>query len=54
MRTPDIHERVGTLEDEVQALDSRIDSRTRLLWAEVSKLKAIITELKAAQQREEK
>ncbi|NLW81405.1 MAG: hypothetical protein GXY42_06995 [Desulfovibrionales bacterium] len=54
MRTPDIYERVGTLEDELQALDSRIDSRTRLLWAEVQKLQGIIEELKAAQQREEK
>lgn len=53
MNKPDIYERVGTLEDEVQALDSQIDSRTRLLWAEVSKLRAIVEELKAAHQRRE-
>lgn len=46
MRTPDLHERVGTLEDEVQALDSALDSRTRILWAEVSKLKAELAEVK--------
>lgn len=54
MRTPDIHERVGTLEDEVAGLESMIDARTRTLWAEVQKLQGIIEELKAAQQREEK
>lgn len=46
MRTPDIHERVGTLEDEVAGLESMIDARTRTLWAEVQKLQAIIEELK--------
>jgi len=46
MKTPDIYERVGTLEDELQALDSALDSRTRILWAEIQKLQAIIEELK--------
>lgn len=46
-------ERLDRIEDEVQALDSALDSRTRLLWAEVSKLRAELEQLKAAQQREE-
>lgn len=35
----DISERVATLEDEVQAMDSMIDARTRRLWQEVETLK---------------
>ncbi len=50
----DASERLDNLEDEVQALDSTIDARTRALWAEIMKLRAIIEELKAAQQRGEK
>ena len=42
----DLSERVGTLEDEVQALDSRIDSRTRLLWQAIQKIQAELEELK--------
>ncbi|MGE4442536.1 MAG: hypothetical protein AB7D27_13765 [Desulfomicrobium sp.] len=53
MRTPDIYERVQVLEDEVKLQDSTLDARTRLLWAEITKLKSIIEELKAAQQRKE-
>jgi len=47
-------ERLDRIEDEVAGLESMIDSRTRKLWAEIQKLRAIIDEMKAAQQREEK
>lgn len=53
MRTPDIYERVQVLEDETALLDSSLDAKTSLLWAEITKLRAIIEELKA-QQRGEK
>jgi hypothetical protein len=42
MRTPDIYERVQVLEDEVKLQDSALDSRTRILWAEITKLKAAL------------
>ena len=48
MRTPDIYERVQVLEDEVKLQDSALDSRTRLLWAEITKLRAELEQLKAA------
>lgn len=54
MTAPTLPERLDAIEDEVAGLESMIDSRTRTLWAEISKLRAIIEELKAAQQREEK
>lgn len=47
MRTPDLSERVATLEDELQGLDSALDSRTRLLWAEIAKLKTEVMELRS-------
>lgn len=46
MRMPDLSERVTTLEDELQGLDSALDSRTRLLWAEIAKLKTEVMELR--------
>jgi hypothetical protein len=46
MSTADIFERVQVLEDETALLDSSLDARTRILWAEVEKLRAIIEELK--------
>jgi uncharacterized membrane protein len=49
----DLLERMKNLEDEVKLQDSTLDARTRLLWAEITKLKSIIEELKAAQQRKE-
>lgn len=54
MRTPDIHERVGTLEDELAGLESMIDARTRTLWQAIQKIQAELEQFKAAQQREEK
>jgi uncharacterized small protein (DUF1192 family) len=54
MRAPDIYERVQVLEDEVKLQDSALDSRTRILWAEITKLRAELEQLKAAQQRREK
>lgn len=54
MRTPDIHERVQVLEDEVKLQDSALDARTRILWAEITKLRAELGQLKAAQPRKEK
>ncbi len=53
MRTPDLHERVQVLEDEVKLQDSALDARTKTLWTEIMKLRAIIEELKAAQTRKE-
>ncbi|SFK54872.1 hypothetical protein SAMN04488082_1373 [Desulfomicrobium apsheronum] len=50
----DTSERLDNLEDEVRVLDSAIDARTRELWTEITKLRAIIEELKAAQTRREK
>ena len=41
-------ERLDRIEDEVQALDSALDSRTRLLWAEITKIRAELEQLKAA------
>jgi len=42
----DLSERVGTLEDEAQAMDSALDARTRRLWAEIVKLQAEVKELR--------
>lgn len=49
----DLLERVRNLEDETALLDSSLDAKTALLWAEITKLRAIIEELKTAQQRKE-
>lgn len=49
----DLLERVQVLEDETALLDSSLDAKTALLWAEVSKLRAELEQLKA-QQRGEK
>ncbi len=46
MRTPDIHERIATAEDEIKGLESMIDARTRKLWAEIQKLQAEVLELR--------
>jgi len=42
----DIHERMVRIEDEVQALDSQLDARTRKLWGEIQKLQTEIKELR--------
>ena len=42
----DLLERVQNLEDEVQAMDSMIDARTRKLWGEIVKLQAEVKELR--------
>lgn len=52
MSKPDIYERVGVLEDEVKLQDSTLDAKTALLWAEVSKLRAELEQLKAQTRRE--
>ena len=52
MRTPGIYERVQVLEDETALLDSSLDAKTALLWAEITKLRSELEQLKAAQQRE--
>ena len=49
MRTPDIYERVQVLEDEVKLQDSTLDARTRILWAEITKLRSELEQLKAHQ-----
>lgn len=50
----DIYERVQNLEDETALLDSSLDAKTALLWAEITKLRAEVEQLKAAQQRKGK
>ena len=45
MNRPDLQERVQTLEDEVAALESMLDARTRTLWREVEKLQAGVKDL---------
>jgi hypothetical protein len=52
MSKPDIYERVLVLEDEVKLQDSTLDARTRILWAEITKLRAELEQLKAQQRRE--
>lgn len=48
-------ERLERIEDEVRLQDSTLDARTRLLWAEITKLRAEVEQLKAgAVQRREK
>ena len=47
MRTPDIHERVGTLEDEVAGLESMLDARTRTLWQAIQKIQAEVEAYRA-------
>jgi hypothetical protein len=39
-------ERLTVLEDEVAVMDSRVDSRTRRLWAEIEGLKIQIQDLR--------
>lgn len=46
MSTPTVPERIQVLEDELEALDSRVDSRTARLWAEVEALKIQMRELR--------
>lgn len=46
MATITFPERLDRVEDELAGLDSALDSRTRILWAEVSKLKAELAEMK--------
>lgn len=46
MRTPDLSERVATLEDELQGLDSALDARTRNLWQAVTEIRAQVDELR--------
>ncbi len=46
MTAPTLPERLDRIEDEVAGLESMIDARTRTLWAEVSKLKAALAEMK--------
>ena len=46
----DIHEHLDRIEDEVQALDSQLDARTRKLWGEIQKL---LTEIKELRERTE-
>ena len=53
MSAPSLPERVQTLEDEAQALESMIDSRTRRLWAEIETLRTIVKELQGRGSREE-
>lgn len=47
MVTPTLPERIQNLEDEVQALDSQIDARTRKIWIEIIALKAMMAEVQA-------
>lgn len=42
----DISERVGTLEDEVRAMESMVDAQTRRLWGEIQNLQAEVKELR--------
>ncbi len=46
MKRPELQERVQVLEDEVQAMDSMIDSRTRALWAEIVKLRGELGDMR--------
>jgi prefoldin subunit 5 len=45
MRRPDLPERVQTLEDELAGLESMIDSRTRILWQSIEKLRGEMADL---------
>ncbi len=45
MSTRTFPERLDVLEDELQAMDSRVDSRTRRLWAEIEGLKIQVQDL---------
>lgn len=40
MSRPDLQERVQILEDELAALESMLDSRTRTLWQAIENLRA--------------
>lgn len=46
MRAQTPVERIQVLEDEHQALDSRVDSRTARLWAEIEALKIQVQDLR--------
>lgn len=45
MTAPTFPERLDRIEDEVAGLESMIDARTRRLWAEIEKIRAIVVEL---------
>lgn len=46
MSTRTFPERLDVLEDELAALDSQVDARTRRLWAEVEGLKIQVADLR--------
>lgn len=46
MSTRTFPERLDVLEDELAALDSQVDARTRRLWAEVEALKIQVADLR--------
>jgi len=50
---PTFPERLGRVEDEVAALDSRVDSRTRRLWQELEQLRAELGEFRGWIQTQE-
>ena len=54
MATMTFPERLDRIEDEVAALESMIDARTRTLWQAIQKIQAELEQLKSAQQRGEK
>lgn len=45
MTAPTLPERLDRIEDEVAALESMLDARTRTLWREVEKLQAGVKDL---------
>ena len=45
MSAPTLPERLDRVEDEVAALESMLDARTRTLWREVEKLQAGVKDL---------
>lgn len=46
MVTPTLPERLARIEDELEALDSRVDSRTTRLWCEVEAIKVQMQEFR--------
>jgi hypothetical protein len=53
MNRPPLPELLVRIEDELAALDSRVDSRTRRLWQELEKLRAEIGEFRGWIQTQE-
>lgn len=53
MSAPPLPERLAILEDEVQAMDSRVDARTRRIWQELELLRAEIGEFRKWLQAQE-